>query len=308
MTRPHPRLRLVTAVVFALVLTLPGVALAGEKKTETPEVETPEAETTEVETTTEEAEELPVEVTSVLSTLPVLGSGLDVTITRDDDGAIESVALDPNDGATTTKENDHRVVFLLGDGDTEVIVKSVRGFTQTKVKADSTADVAGSGAWSADVFGTGTVTIPYSVSFDGVTPTIAVNEGSIVTPGDVTVEIGEGKTKTSDDEDHAFYSLRVKLSSGDQTAVLKLRAKVRVTEEGETKVSVSATLSSRDRVKCHLGDRRGDRDRVKSDSSERDGDDDKIEGRRNRSQRVSDAGYERSDGKRRGSDGGKHGR
>jgi len=240
---------------MAVVVALPGIAQA-----EDAEKEPTGDETTVTESTTPEHQ-----ITEVLSTLPVLGSGLNVTITRDDEGAIASVGLDPADGATIVKEKDHKVVFLLSDGDTEVVVKARGGLVQTKVKADATADVTGPGSWSADVFGNGAVTIPYTVSFDGNTPTITI--GEVVGPEGVTAEVREPKTRTSDDGDKSSYKIKVKLTSGDDTAKVSFVAKTRVNDEGEVKVSLAVTVSSRDHSKWDDDDdnRRGDK---------RDGDDD----------------------------------
>lgn len=235
------RKALIATLVTVMVLALPGVALANDNK---------DTSTTDQAVTTEEVPTPePTEVLSTLPvTLPVLGAGLDITIVRDDQGAISSIALDPNQ-ADIVKETDHRVIFLLQeDGTTKISVKSGKGFVQTTVRADDTAKVTGDGAWSADVFGNGLVTVPYNVSFDGITPTISV--GSVTTPAGVTAEVGELKTKTSDDADKAYSKVKIQLTSGDQTATLTLKAKVYVTDEGATKVKVSATLSSRDRVKC----------------------------------------------------------
>ncbi len=264
------RKTLIACLAMAIVVALPGIAQAGDE-----EKEPTGADPTVTETTIPEHQ-----ITEVLSTLPVLGSGLNVTITRDDEGAISAVGLDPADGATIVKEKDHKVVFLLSDGDTEVVVKARGGFVQTKVKADATADVTGPGSWSADVFGNGAVTIPYTVSFDGNTPTITI--GDVVVPTGVTAEVGEPKTRTSDDGEKSFYKVKVKLTSdnGDDSAKVSFVAKTRVNDEGEIKVSLAVTVSARDRDKHHDddddrrgdkwdddddGDRRGDRDREDDD-------------------------------------------
>lgn len=254
------RKALIAALVAALVLALPGVALAHEDEAATGTDEKVSAESAE----TVEAEETESpEPAEVLSTLPVLGSGLNITIGRDEEGGISSIALDP-DTATIVKEGDHRVVFLLEDGNTEVVVKSGKGYVQTTVRADATADVTGDGSWSADVFGNGLVTVPYNIAFDGITPIISV--GSVIAPDGVAAEVGEVKTKTSDDADKAYSKVKIALASGEETAVVSLKAKVYVNDEGDTKVKVSATLISRDRVKCRNGDG------FRRDRDDRDGD------------------------------------
>jgi hypothetical protein len=251
---------------MATVTTLPGIAQAGDDIAQT--------ETADTEAVTQENQ-----VSVVLTTLPVLGTGLSVTINRDDSGAITSVGLDPADAATVIKEKDHKVAFLLNDGNTEVVVKARGQSVQTKVKADATADVTGPGSWSADVFGTGAVTIPYTVSFDGINPTVTL--GEIVAPEGVTAEVGEPKVRTSDDGDKSSYHVKVKLTSGDDRAKVSFAAKTHVNDEGQVEVRLAVTLSSRDWDKDR--DDRERRDRSDRDDDERRRDkDDRDQGDRDR--------------------------
>lgn len=258
MTFRDRRKTLIACLAMATVVALPGVAQAGDDKTEPTE-----NEATETQPTTPDHQ-----ITEVLTTLNVLGTGLSVTITRDATGAIASVGLDPADGATLIKETDHKVVFLLGDGNTEVVVKARGQSVRIKVKADATIDVAGPGSWSADVFGTGAVTIPYTVSFEGITPTIAI--GEIVAPEGVIAEVGEPKTRTSDDGDKSSYKVKVRLTSGDDRAKVSFVARTYVNDEGEIKVGLTVTVSSRDRDKDRDDDDR--RDKWDRDDDERRGD------------------------------------
>jgi len=246
-------------LAVAVAMATPGVALADDDKTEA-------ADTTVTEPESELTEE---EITEVLSSLPVLGTGLNVTIARDDDGEIASVALDPADGSTVIKEKDHKMVFLLGDGDTRVVVKVRRDSIQTQVKADATADVTGPGSWSADVFGNGSVTIPYTVSFDGNAPAIAI--GEIVTPEGVSAEVGEPKARVSDEGDKASFKVKVRLVSGEEKARVTLVAKTYVDDDGEVKVRFAVSLSERDRDEHR--DRDDDDWREKSRDHDRDDDD-----------------------------------
>lgn len=254
MTLRERKSTLIACLTLAAVVALPGMALAENDKTAP----------TETGTTDSAATSADHQVTEVLTTLPVLGTGLSLTITRDETGAIASVGLDPADAATVIKEKDHKVVFLLSDEDTVVVVKARGGSIRTKVKADATADVTGPGSWSADVFGNGIVTIPYTVSFDGITPTITI--GEVIAPDGVTAEVSEAKTRTSDDGDKSFYKVKVKLTSDDERAKVSFVAKVSVNDEGETKVRLAVDLKSYDRFK--------DRDDDRRDKWDRDDDDD----------------------------------
>lgn len=263
MQHRYRRKALTWCLALAVILVTPGVAVAGEDKADPEEVAVTEPESAVAEH----------ELTEVLSSLPVLGTGLNVTITRGEDGEISAVALDPADGSTVVKENDHKMVFLLGDGETEVVVKVRRNTIQTQVKADATADVTGPGSWSADVFGNGVVTIPYTVSFEGNAPIITL--GEIVTPEGVTAEVGEPKAHVSDEGDKAFYKVKVRLASGEESAKVTLVAKTYVDDDGEVKVRFAVSVSDRSRHK-HWDDDDDDRRRWdrEDDQDKRAGDDD----------------------------------
>jgi hypothetical protein len=245
-----------------MVVAMPGVAFAGDGDRE--------------EDSPDEPDEYVI--SEVLSTVPVLGAGLDITITRGTDGEIEEVALDPAAGATIVEEDDHKVVFLLADGTTEVKVKSKDGRIQTKVSADSTEAVAGDGSWSADVFGNGLVTVPYTVSFEGNAPIITV--GEIVLPEGVTAEIGDPRVESDDDEEFS-YKIKVWLTFGEEQAKLTLRANTEVDDDdGEIEARVVASLSDRDRDRDKDDDDDRDRwDRDDDDDRDRDGDRDRSDDR-----------------------------
>jgi hypothetical protein len=207
-------------------------------------------------------------ITDVLTSVTILGVGLDITIARGEGGSIESVALDPSSGATVVKERDHKVVFLLADGNTTVKIKSRDGSIRTKVSADATADVTGPGSWSADVFGTGLVTVQYDISFVDNAPTITV--GGVAAPADVIAEIGDPKIDTDDGEEFS-YKIKIRLTSGEERATLTLAARTEVDEDdGEVEVRVTSSLSDRDWHKDHDGD---DNDRDKQEDHVDDADD-----------------------------------
>jgi hypothetical protein len=249
---------------MAVTVALPGIAQAGDDETAPPDSEATTPDTP---------------ITEVVSTLPVLGAGLNVTITRDDTGTISSVGLDPADGATIVKEKDHKVVFLLNDGDTQVIVKAQKNSVQTKVKADATADLTGPGAWTADVFGTGDVTIPYTVAFEGNTPIITI--GEVIAPDGVVAETGEAKTRVSEDGDKALTKVKVRLTSGEDSARVTFEARTHLDDDGELRVSLTVSLSTHDRDKHRDPDDRRDRDGDGNDKDRRDDDSRDGDGRGN---------------------------
>lgn len=260
----HRRRTLVAALAMAVTVALPGIAQAGDDETAPPDSEATTPDTP---------------ITEVVSTLPVLGAGLNVTITRDDTGTISSVGLDPADGATIVKEKDHKVVFLLNDGDTQVIVKAQKNSVQTKVKADATADLTGPGAWTADVFGTGDVTIPYTVAFEGNTPIITI--GEVIAPDGVVAETGEAKTRVSEDGDKALTKVKVRLTSGEDSARVTFEARTHLDDDGELRVSLTVSLSTHDRDKHRDPDDRRDRDGDGNDKDRRDDDSRDGDGRGN---------------------------
>ncbi|HEX6147867.1 MAG TPA: hypothetical protein VF083_13905 [Acidimicrobiia bacterium] len=292
MKHRYRRKALTLCLALAVILVTPGVAPAGGDKANPEENAVTEPESAVAEH----------EITEVLSSLPVLGTGLNVTITRGEDGEIAAVALDPADGSTVVKESDHKMVFLLGDGDTEVVVKVRRNTIQTQVKADATADVTGPGSWSADVFGNGAVTIPYTVSFEGNAPIITL--GEIVTPEGVTAEAGEPRAGVSDDGAKAFYKIKVRLASGEERAKVTLVAKTYVDDDGEVKVRFAVSVSDRSRHKHwdddddrRNWDRDDDRDKGdRDDESNRDGDHDDQEQSRDRDHDGDDGERDRDDG------------
>jgi hypothetical protein len=236
-----------------MVGAMPGVAFAGDGDSDV------------------ESEEFVI--SEVLTSVQIVGVGLDITITRGEGGTIDSVALDPSAGATVVKERDHKVVFLLADGNTTVKVKSREGSIRTKVSADATADVTGPGSWSADVFGTGLVTVPYTISFVDNAPTITV--GGVTAPADVIAEIGEPRVDSDDGEEFS-YKIKVRLTSGDERATLTLAARTEVDDDdGEVEVRVTSSLSDRDRHKEHDDDDQDKQGDQGEDSDHRDDDGDR---------------------------------
>jgi len=282
---------LLAALAMAVTVALPGIAQAGDDETATTDSETTAPDT---------------QITEVVSTLPVLGAGLNVTITRDDSGTISSVGLDPADGATIVKEKDHKVVFLLSDGDTQVVVKARKNSVQTKVKADATEDLTGPGAWTADVFGTGDVTIPYTVAFAGNTPIITI--GEVIVPDGVVAETGEAKTRAAEDGDKAFTKVKVRLTSGEESAKVSFVARTHVSEDGELRVSLTVSLSTHDRDKHRDQDERRDKDDDESGKDRRDdsrGGDGRGDGERGDSDERGRSGDEGDDDNGNRGDGGR---
>jgi hypothetical protein len=113
------------------------------------------------------------------------------------------------------------------------------------------------------------VTIPYTVAFDGNTPSITI--GDIVLPEGVTAEISEPKVKTSDEK--SKFKIKVTLISGEDKARVSFLASTRLDDDGELDVKLAVTLDARNHVQCgwDRDDSRGDRD-----DRDRDDDDDAV--------------------------------
>lgn len=187
----------------------------------------------------------PLGVEATETTLPVLGSQLAVTVTMNESGAIDSVALDRD--ATVVREGDHRVVYELADG-AYVLVKAGPHRVTAKVRGDSVDDVTGPGSWSADVFGNGDVVISYRVGTDDAgNPTVSVER--VTPPSGVEFEIGEAKSRSS--ERRARAKQVVMLSLGEDNARVVFAVSLKQRGDGTSKVSLAVSLSNWKRHEAH---------------------------------------------------------
>ena len=180
----------------------------------------------------------PLTPTEVVSTMPLFGAGVTLTVSLDGAGALSSVAIDPTDGLTETDSGDHHVLFVSADGETKVVVKSMGNFVQTKVKSTALTDVLGPGTWSADVFGTGLVTVDYEITADGNDPVVTV--GSVTVPDGVEAKVGDPVNWSKD----PFAGSRAVVTFVDQNgrkAMLSISA-ARFTRDGEDRVSVKVSF------------------------------------------------------------------
>ena len=124
------------------------------------------------------------------ATLPLLGTPLTVAVTLDGGGNISGVALDPSTALSKTKSGDDFVKFTNTDGTVKVSVKAIGGQLAIKAKAKQLSDLLGTGAWSADVFGTGArSTADYTIGKDaGGNPTVAF--GTVAPAAGITWKLG----------------------------------------------------------------------------------------------------------------------
>jgi hypothetical protein len=183
-------------------------------------------------------------------TLPMFGAPLTLDVTTDPGGALTNVAVDSANPTVATKLKPHKVVFQvssLADPTADpgrVVVKSRHGGQSVSARAGSLADVSGPGAWSGDVFGTGTATsVAFTVAAaaDGTSPDITG-----VTSSDATAVIGTVDHSTGDGHDHegdassARVSVKFTNAAGDQSRSLSIRVEVRTGGEHDSaKLSIS---------------------------------------------------------------------
>lgn len=180
----------------------------------------------------------PLGVETVVTTLPVLGSQLTVTVTMGDSGVIESVALDRD--ATAVREGEHRVVYELTEG-TFVLVKAGAHRVTTKVRSDNVDDASGPGTWTADVFGNGNVVITYAVGTDDAgNPTVSVE--SVTPPPGVEADLGEPKSRSS--ERRAKAKQVVMLTSGEEAVRVVFAVSLKVNRDGTSKVSLAVSVGN----------------------------------------------------------------
>lgn len=204
--RSRSRLGLLTGVAAAVILALPGAALANTN----PQI---------------------AATGGMTATLPLLGSSLTVAVTLDAVGNISDVSLDPIGTYSATGLDAHAVTFANTEGTAQVSVKAKGSRLSIKATVGSLADLLGSGTWSADVFGTGeTTTVAYTIGDAGDgTPTISID--SVSAPSGVTATVIPTETETEDGDLEAkarvdFSSngfekrltIKVSVETGDATA------------------------------------------------------------------------------------------
>jgi hypothetical protein len=176
--------------------------------------------------------------------LPLLGGPLTVGVTLDGVGNVSQVNLTPVGTYSATKLGPHAVTFTKGDGTTQVSIKAKGDKLSVKASAGTLAGLKGSGTWSANVFGTGSAIVAYTIGdATGGTPTIVIT--SATAPSGITVVQDAPKTRTEDHESSA--SVKVAFTANGYTRTLSIS--VSVDTEGTHKASLKITLSGKDRQK-----------------------------------------------------------
>ena len=174
--------------------------------------------------------------------LPLFGSpGLTVSVTLDTVGNISNVALTPTGVVTQTSADPTIVKFANTDGTTKVAVRAKGDKMSISAKSGSLADFIGTGTWSANVFGTGIVSVAYTIGDDGSgKPTLAIGTPSVV--AGVTAVVIAPTTDSEDGE--ASASGGVTFSADG--FVKRLRITIEVDEVGGP-AHLKITLTGKDR-------------------------------------------------------------
>lgn len=175
-------------------------------------------------------------------TLPMAGSGLSVVVQLDVVGNVSQVAIDPVGTFTATKLGPHAVTFDTADGTSQVKINAKGDKLAVKASAPTLASFRGSGTWSADLFGTSSVTtVGYTIGAAGTDPTLAID--SVASQPDVTVVQDPPKTRTGPKD--ASASARISFTRDGFTK--KLDIKISVKKDGARPASLKITLSGKDK-------------------------------------------------------------
>lgn len=174
--------------------------------------------------------------------LPLFGSpGLTVAVTLDTVGNISNVALTPTGVVDQTSADPTIVKFANTDGTTKVAVRAKGDKLSISAKSGSLADFVGPGTWSANVFGTGSASVDYTIGDDGTgKPTLTIGTPSV--PGGVTAVVIAPKMDT--DEGEASASGGATFSANG--FVKRLKIKIEVDEIGGP-AHLKITLTGKDR-------------------------------------------------------------
>ncbi|MBI2762180.1 MAG: hypothetical protein HYX54_00240 [Chloroflexi bacterium] len=178
--------------------------------------------------------------------LPLFGSpGLTVAVTLDAVGSISGVALTPTGVVAQTSSDPSVVKFANTAGTTTVKVRAKGDKLSISAKSTRLADFIGTGTWSANVFGTGTATVSYTIGTDGSgKPTLSIGTPSVV--AGVTSVVIAPTTNSGDGDEGASASGGVIFSSNG--FVKRLRISIEVDRDGGA-AHLRITLSGKDRQK-----------------------------------------------------------
>lgn len=164
---------------------------------------------------------------STTTSLPLFGAQLTIDITAGPGGVLASVAVNPADGYTATEVRPNEVVFVNAAGTATVEVKARNGGQRIEATAVSLDDLVaggGTGGWSGDVFGSGTIT---TVGFSVVKAADGTPDITGITVSDPSAEIG------SVERTDEGVRLAIRFVNGGQSRVLSVRVSVGNDDHGD---------------------------------------------------------------------------
>ncbi|MEA2537929.1 MAG: hypothetical protein QOF11_2163 [Chloroflexota bacterium] len=183
------------------------------------------------------------------ASLPLLGTTLTVDVALDGVGNISGVTLNPSTTLSSTSTAKDVVKFSNADGSVKVSVKA--SGDRMAIKAKSTLDnLLGKGTWSANVFGTGSAAVDYTIAKDADgKPTVSIGDitapsGVVATKLDPTAKTGSRSSKKSDDWAWAFAGVSFSHDGFTKRLSISISAEL---PDGPAKLAI--VLSGRDRQK-----------------------------------------------------------
>jgi hypothetical protein len=158
--------------------------------------------------------------------LPILGVGLQVEVVLDASGNLDQVNLEPHTGVVATELGPHEVEFKLTGTSTEVTVEAEGDELAIEVETTTLADLLGPGSWTADLFGTGMVTVLYEIGENDGMPAVTIDGVTVPTGVDYSIlaETDEDETEIKIDFFHDGFvkTLRIEVEAEGDEAELTI--------------------------------------------------------------------------------------
>ncbi len=195
----------------------------------------------------------PIAQTGGMSTMPLIGTGLQVDIALDTVGVITTVDVNPLDGLAKTKSDPGYVRFATADGKTSVSVLA-RGGRLTLTERTTLDNLIGTNRWSADVFGTKATspldyetTVDYTIGKDtSGNPTVSIDKIHAANGVIAMTDVAKAKSiKTKLTGGWAVATAGVTFTSSGWTKHLSIS----VSSKSDGTAALKITLSGKDRQK-----------------------------------------------------------
>jgi len=158
--------------------------------------------------------------------LVLLGSTVEVDVTLDEFGNIDSVAV-TGGGLTETSAGDHKVRFSTADGATKVDVKAKKDKLSASMRSATLGDLVGDHVWTAEVFPDATATVPFSIAEDGTgNPVLSLGDVAMTGANSGDVEVTVRGPFQEIDDDEAEAKATVEFAWNGFTKTLRIQVEV----------------------------------------------------------------------------------